>query len=91
MDQNSCSEESSDDNRGPEESDETSSGGDVDQAVDCRGFQKLLDLVHGEWFIVNCNKLNCCTASGSCNKCPFERRLFDYTHLCLSKICLENI
>ena len=53
MDQNSCSKESSDDDRGPEKSDETSSGGDVDQAVDCGGFQKLLDLVHGEWYEVN--------------------------------------
>ena len=53
MNQDSGSDESSDDDTDPEESDETSGGGDVDQAVDCGGFQKLLDLVHGEWYEVN--------------------------------------
>ena len=42
MDQGPGSDESSDDDRDPEESDETSGGGDVDQAVDGGGLQELL-------------------------------------------------
>ena len=43
MDQESGSGESSNDDEDPEESDETSGGGDVDYAVDSGGFQKLFD------------------------------------------------
>ena len=45
LDQETGSDESSDDDTEPEESDETSGGGDIDQAVNCGGFQKLLDFL----------------------------------------------
>ena len=47
MDQDSGSDEASEDDGEPEKSDETSGGGDVDQAVDSRIFQKLSDCLHG--------------------------------------------
>ena len=48
VDQHSSSCEARDDHTDPEESDETSAGGQIDEAVDGGGLQKLLDPLHGD-------------------------------------------
>ena len=55
MDQGPGSDESSDDDRDPEESYTKAGGGDVDQAVNGGGLQELLDYLHAQTF---CKKLS---------------------------------
>ena len=58
MDQGPGSDESSDDDRDPEESDETSGGGDVDQSMNSGGLKKYLDFFQYFHFVI---MFTCCS------------------------------